>query len=214
MAKKQQKKTWPRKKIIKRVLLVLLVALVGFLVVRTVVHYFQTEARYRQDKVRFAETEKDLDRAYNAIVATVGKPYQTKKTHVCSYGALKFSRGPLSCAVAYQLIYGTENTETGKQLTAAIYSTVRSEFNFKVEDAYQSPHLFENVKSSFTAEFDHGYKFDCGLDYSLRDRQWFNETTSEAYDYKEYTGAMPNVAEYSLGCNKYTPKALYPIEGN
>lgn len=210
-AKTKQKPRFSKKKIVLVVLGVLVLSFGGYFAVRAYIHHRQTEATYKVDKVRFAATEKDMDAAYAAIVKTAGKPYQTGKTHVCSYGALKFARGPLSCGIAYQMIYGIEDMESGKSLTGTIYAIFNGNYGF-TQGSYRVPDQLSQAQTRFSAALNNPYGYECELNYEIWSKANFNSFVAEADGYKHYEGTSPNLAVYSFGCNHYVPKALYPID--
>lgn len=214
MAKKKQKPApsrISRKKTIWIVVAALLITLICFFGIRALIHHQQTEAAYKVDKVRFAATEKDLNTAYDAIVAKLGKPYETGHSHVCAYGALEYARGTLNCAIAYQMIYGTKSVANGKALTIAMYNSIRGQYGFSA-DVFQIPSQTDQIKETFSADFTGTNGMGCSIDYTIWSKQDFNGVVAKAHGYKTYTGQSPKVAVYSFGCNRDVLKALYKIE--
>lgn len=180
---------------------------------RTVLHYVQTQITYRQDKVRFAQTESDMNDAYNAIVKAVGKPYETKISKGCAYGALKYARGPLGCGIGYSLIYGTESTDTGRALTNGIFSSIDGKFGFS-SARNTTPYNMTDIQNAFTADYSSRNKLACELNYYLWSKKDFNEIVAKADTYKTYTSNDDKVAVYSFGCNRDVPRAIYNIESS
>jgi hypothetical protein len=191
-----------------RYLVLVVLVVVG---VRFTVHYFQTQAAYNRDKVVFALTEQDLDNARDAIVAKLGEPYQVKKTHVCSYVALKFARGPLGCAVAVHLVYGVKDEESGKEMLRSMMDSIVNKNHFQ-DVNYSSPSNFDKVQESYNADFRSSRGTSCQMMYSVDDLQFFNRVVTQVDKFKPFNGSSPFVAQYSIGCNKYVPRALYEID--
>lgn len=191
-----------------RYLVLVVLVIVG---IRFSIHYTQTQIAYKHDKVVFAQTEQDLDNARDAIIAKVGEPYQIKKTHVCSYVALKFARGPLGCAVAVHLVYGVQDESRGREMLQTMMNNLNETYHFEyVYDA--SPSQIVDVKSSYMASFQNSRNMDCQMMYSVDDVQFFNRVITQVNEYKTYSGSSPFVAQYSIACNKRTPRALYEID--
>jgi hypothetical protein len=209
MAKKQQKKTWPHKKIVKRVLLVLPALLVGYLIV----HYFQIEATYRADKVRFIETDKDMDIAYKAIIAKLGKPYETYKSKSCSYGSAKFSHGALSCDIRYAFSYATSSTSENKAIGEQALKIMDEQDSFhKWDFGYERSLGNTNGDISYRSLYRHGEKISCGLEHQIFSKDTYSfEFGSDKQD-KDIT--EPYYSTFALSCGRILPKAVYSVSND
>ncbi len=64
---------------------VVVVLLAGFLIYKDVARRIHDQQVYEQDKVRFAKTEQDMNAAFDAIEAKIGKPFDRKTSRGCSY---------------------------------------------------------------------------------------------------------------------------------
>lgn len=207
--KKSAKRTTNRQKWL-NLLKVVIAVVVLFFAGRTAYNFVRTQITYRQDKERFAETEKDMQSAYNAIVAKVGKPYETKVSKGCSYGALKFQRGPLSCGIGYNLVFGAENPNLARSTVLDVFDTTNGMFGFR-EAEYTIPSDRDKITNSFTAYFDNRNNMSCSIDYNLWSKEKFNNVIGPA-EASRSINTSPYVILYSFGCNRDTPKAVYAID--
>lgn len=210
MAKKKQPPTRPRKKIILIISAVAVLVLICFFGIRAFVHHQQTEATYQRDKVRFATTEKDMDSAYAAIVKTVGKPYETKKTKGCGYGALKYARGPLSCGISYAFSYETNSRADSKQIGQKMLKVVNRNYGFSNGEPNYGISELARESGQYIEYLKNSDGMSCELNFDTYDKEMFNSM----YDLDGLVrDARSNVVSVvSIGCNDYTPKPFYKLD--
>lgn len=213
MAKKKQKPApsrISRKKTIWIVVAALLITLICFFGIRALIHHQQTEAAYKVDKVRFAATEKDLNTAYDAIVAKLGKPYETRINKGCSYGALKYARGPLSCGYGYTFSYGVSSRTEGKVIGDKIIGLLNGNYNFSkgVVDYGSSELAIES--GQYVVYLHNTYGLSCEIKHDVYAKKDFNGYYN--LDGLKQDANTSFISVSNVSCNGYTPKPLYMLD--
>jgi hypothetical protein len=203
-SKPKQKITTKRK--ISLIFLGIGVLVAGLLVFRATVHHEQTEKQFKQDKVRFAQTEKDMADAYAAIVQTAGQPYETKITKGCGYGALKYARGTLNCGIGYSVTYGILDVSGGKEMTLRILDAVSNVKGYVLQNTI--PYEKVNLVDVLEADLISPNAMSCTFNYDIYNKDTYNNNIISIKN-KKTSSAM--VAVYGFICNGGAAKPLYPL---
>lgn len=204
--KAKQRITTKRK--ISIVFLGAMILVAGLLVYRATVHHAQTEKQFKQDKVRFAQTEKDMADAYAAIVQTAGQPYETKLSKGCAYGALKYARGPLGCMITRIVAYDANSMSESKIQGERVLATINGHYGFAKGEPHFGLSDLNQQSGQFTLYLDDVNELGCSLThdtYSLDEYNSFGKNLSSLQ--RNYIA--PYVSVYSLRCDRNVPKAIY-----
>lgn len=102
-AKPASAKNWVKSHRLLSVLVLVLLILGGFLVYR--------QYSIAQERQRFEQARASIDELYTEIVATAGEPDKSERSQSCGYASRKFDRGPRSCSVRVQFVYGVTSNE-------------------------------------------------------------------------------------------------------
>ena len=204
---------WKKKQYIWLAVFVVLFGLVCYFSGRTYLRHQHTEAVYQQDKIRFAGAEKDMAAAYSAVVTSVGQPYETKITKGCGYGALKFARGPLSCGISYDYSYGTNSRADSKILGQKILAVINATPGFSNSHISYGNGDYAQEGGQYTEDFQDSNGLDCELVFNPYDGDSYNSAVRLSRFGEQSKLITTSFAPMTrLVCNRYTPKALYPID--
>lgn len=146
------------------------------------------DSAFQADKTRFAQVEKDMQTAYDAIVTAVGKPDKEESGKSCSYTSRKFEQGDLRCAITYRFQYLLNNTFDRETGSTRILSTLS---NTKFPKS--------NSMSNFTVQATPDESTDIRLDYD--NKMVCNININYQIEEDEYT----------FRCRSVVTQKLYPL---
>lgn len=195
------------------VLAAVVLGLVAYFAILAVMHQRQAKRQFALDKVRYAQTEKDMAAAYAAVVKAVGQPYEMNSGKGCSYGNLKYARGPLGCGIAYEFTYQVADAENGIKLAHSIQATIKS---FKITQYPTSQDSAPTVdlatgNNSLSYSYDSLPGMGCELSYLLNSSNEYNRYIQLSTLPLKRDITENYAAYFTFSCTGGAVKALYPI---
>ncbi|MFA5004434.1 MAG: hypothetical protein WC498_04130 [Candidatus Saccharimonadales bacterium] len=206
---KPKKHTKNNKKRVFLTILVVLVAFVGALSIRAYVHNVQTNKQFAADKIRFANTEKDMADAYNAIVKAVGQPYDANVTKICAYGALKYARGPLGCMITYGFAYSVNDRPASKVNGTVVNDVLANDFGLGNGTISYGISEFDQQSGQYFEDFDNAHGLGCTLNHETYTANEYNSYGKQSSGLKSM--ATTSMSTFMFECEKNTPRAVYYI---
>ncbi len=160
-----------------------------------------------QNRRAFIDARKAIDIVYVDIVKQVGQPDNFRRSNTCSRPSMEFQRGPLSCDVSTDFIYGVSNKEEADQLKAKIQAVFKQHGDILIpspappSDIHPIPAPGNNTDSS-----NDFYKSKKGLDCSVK----YTNNRPDEISLKLGTGNL-KIFSTTTGCGGSARTEFYSI---
>lgn len=167
-----------------------------------------------ENKARFTAAEHDLAAAYTTVVQAAGQPYEVHTLKACSYGSVKYDRGPLGCTIAYVFSYSVDSRKAGAANGQVVLAALDSKVGIDKSSAQYGLAQFDKEGGTYTVYSDEGNGLGCSFDHETETADEYNIDILASTPRFDKKASSPFMSQFSLECERDIPQAVYPIEGN
>lgn len=162
----------------------------------------------KADKARFAQLEKDMQAAYDKMVADLEKPMvDGQKKTMCDRTSQKFAKGDLYCSVSHGVAYRVANYDAALDRLGVLVHRFDENQTFKPD--------LEKLDKTLGDRESTGYKQAASADIPLKNPNGFTckiymqiDKSAEAMAVAETEGRL---ATYAYTCLNTIEQPVYPL---
>ncbi|HVU59877.1 MAG TPA: hypothetical protein VHC98_03505 [Candidatus Saccharimonadales bacterium] len=196
------------------VLAVSLVLLAGCIAYLVHTNSVRSARELAENKARFTAAEHDLAAAYTSVVQAAGQPYEVHTLKACSYGSVKYDRGPLGCTIAYKFSYPAPNHEAGATSGQTVLSAVNGKHGLSIGSVHVWLDSLNQPSGDYDVFLDDEHGLGCSLTHNTYAADEYNLDIITSTPRLTKRANASFMSSFSLECERDIPQAVYPIEGN
>lgn len=172
------------------------------------------------ERIRFFQAEKDVDRITEAVTAAAGRPLKAERDKSCFLRSSKELKQPISCSIFSNMYYEVASDTQATDLYRKVKAATDNEFTFlqyrtdnleTTEQAFRAENISHTTASNGSEQIIiEGKGRESGMDCSMNYRMY--ETANPPIAQSPVASSSEYMLEVGFTCDADAELTYYPVK--